>query len=208
MLTILNYKKDYGSGTILEIDNQKFAEGCHMLQGHNGSGKTTLFKSIAGLLQFEGQIMLDPSINMKKQPLSYRYYVNYCEAEPTFPGYLTAMDLARFVAKAKKAETKQVSHLVEMLNMGDFFRNPVDTYSSGMLKKTSLLLGFLGSPKVILLDEPFTTIDLNSQSMLIELITTHRYKCVFLISSHQSLDQIPMSFDAVYQINHKQLVQR
>jgi ABC-2 type transport system ATP-binding protein len=66
---------------------------------------------------------------------------------------------------------------------------PIGTYSSGMLKKLSLVLAFLGNPKLILLDEPLITIDAESLKILYSWIREEHNKGVsFMLSSHQALD--------------------
>ncbi|MBL6447979.1 ABC transporter ATP-binding protein [Fulvivirga sp. 29W222] len=205
MLSISDYSKSYGFEPVLDIRKQNFPVGNHLIQGSNGSGKTTLFKSIAGMLKFDGEIALQGEISLVKDPVKYRLHVSYCEAEPRFPPFLTAHDLISFVAKAKKASKQQVNSLIEALNLDSFIHQPVKTYSSGMLKKTSLLLGFLGHPRVILLDEPFTTIDADTLKSLAQLISQHQQGCVFLISTHQDLKQIPVNFKSTFFIDNKKL---
>jgi ABC-2 type transport system ATP-binding protein len=64
---------------------------------------------------------------------------------------------------------------------------PVGTYSSGMIKKLSLLLTFIGKPSLILLDEPLATLDEGSIHILPELISAYNkeFKTCFIFSSHQ-----------------------
>lgn len=204
MLQISDYSKSYGHDPVLAIDQHTFNNGCYLIKGSNGSGKTTLFRSIAGLLSFQGNITIDGT-HIRKEPVSYRRHVNYCEAEPVFPPFLSARDLSAFVAKAKGATRQQEEELTERLNMGSFIKHATSTYSSGMLKKTSLLLGFLGKPRVILLDEPFTTIDAASLKALTTLITERRNSCIFLISAHQPPEHIPLAFGEQLLITNKKL---
>lgn len=74
--------------------------------------------------------------------------------------------------------------------MQGYVDRPVGTYSSGMLKKLSLLLGFLGRPKLILLDEPLITIDVASLQILYTwMADAYRNNgTMFMLSSHQALD--------------------
>jgi len=74
--------------------------------------------------------------------------------------------------------------------MGGYISRPVSTYLSGMLKKLSLLLAFMGTPQFILLDEPLITIDAAALTVLYQWIADHhkQYGTSFLLSSHQILD--------------------
>jgi len=70
----------------------------------------------------------------------------------------------------------------------------VGSYSSGMLKKLSLVLAFLGQPRLILLDEPLNTIDVESLEILYRWINEkyQNEKISFLLSSHQPLDALKL----------------
>ena len=156
----------------------------------NGSGKSTLLKSIAGILAFNGDILLDATISIKKQPVAYRKLVNFAEAEPLFPEFLTGMEMIKLFASAKDAPAGQEQQFIESMKMQSYVDRPIGTYSSGMLKKLSLVLAFLGSPKLILLDEPLITIDTESLKILYSWISEQHNKngVSFMLSSHQALD--------------------
>ncbi|SEN15548.1 ABC-2 type transport system ATP-binding protein [bacterium A37T11] len=192
MLTFEHFQKSYGPNRILGIDKLMLEAGIHWIQGTNGSGKSTLLKAIAGLIHFHGSIVLENRFNLKKQPVAYRQQINFAESEPLYPGYFNGWDMIRLFAKAKKAPDNQITQLVEGLGMVEYLNEPLAGYSSGMLKKLSLVLGFLGQPSLILLDEPFITLDQAALNQLAEWIRdTHLLKNVnFLITSHQT---IPLS---------------
>ena len=181
----------------------QFAEGVHWIKGENGSGKTTLFKSVVGLIPFEGEISLN-GISLKKKPVDYRNLVNYAEAEPLYPGFLTAKDLIRFVGKTKGAGIDQQNFYSSAIGVDPFFEKPCETYSSGMLKKLSIALAFLGSPAVIVLDEPLITLDEDTKRILFGLIKDVLSKnTTVLISSHQLLENTMFAITASYRISNK-----
>jgi ABC-2 type transport system ATP-binding protein len=70
MLHIRNFQKQYNQHLILKFDDLKLSNGVYWFKGENGSGKSTLFKSLAGLLPFDGDVTLD-NIDLKKQPIEY-----------------------------------------------------------------------------------------------------------------------------------------
>lgn len=197
MLQFENFTKRYGSYPALKVENLKLETGIYWIKGVNGSGKSTLLKSIAGILAFEGDILLDGTISIKKQPVYYCKLVNFAEAEPVFPEFLTGAEMIALFADAKDAPKGQEQPYLKSMNMQSFVDRPIGTYSSGMLKKLSLLLAFLGNPKVILLDEPLITIDTASLAVLNSWIR-ERYEqegTSFLLSSHQILEDgsLPLS---------------
>jgi ABC-2 type transport system ATP-binding protein len=190
MLHFKNFHKSYGSNTVLRIDDFTITAGIYWLRGPNGSGKSTLLKSIGGLLFFDGELLLD-NTNLKRDGINYKRSVNFGDAEPMFPEFLTGNEMITLFEEAKNAPAKQSDELIEGMNMRSYLGEPLGSYSSGMLKKLSLVLAFLGNPKFILLDEPLNTIDHVSLAALYRFIKRkhEEEEISFLLSSHQPLDQ-------------------
>jgi ABC-2 type transport system ATP-binding protein len=189
MLHISNFTKSYGKLPVLKIGDLAVDVGIYWVRGVNGSGKSTLLKSLAGLIYFEGDVVLN-ELSIKSNATGYRQLVNYAEAEPLFPEFLTGSELIELFKSAKIATPHQEQYLVESFRMEGYINEPVGTYSSGMLKKLSLVLAFIGNPTLILLDEPTITLDTESLIVLSKLIAEryHEHNTSFLISSHQSLE--------------------
>jgi ABC-2 type transport system ATP-binding protein len=204
MLAITHFKKSYNSHLVIQVDELIIHEGIHWFRGINGSGKSTFFKSVAGLLPFEGTVVLENQYDIRKNPVEYRLRVNYAEAEPIYPDYLTGKDLIDFIADAKKSSKVQVEKLISALQINDFVGNQVGTYSSGMLKKLSLVLAFLGNPKIIMLDEPLVTIDTQAVTNMYALIKEYRSEGVtFLLSSHQDFKFEELQIDKTYLVQNQ-----
>ncbi|SKC82010.1 ABC transporter ATP-binding protein [Ohtaekwangia koreensis] len=189
MLQFERYSKSYSGRLVLKIDRLTLEPGIYWIKGVNGSGKSTFLKTIAGLLPIEGDILLNDTLHLKEQPVAFRRIVNFAEAEPIFPGFLTGMEMIRLFASAKGAPLNTTSHYIESMSMAHYINEPLVTYSSGMLKKLSLVLAFIGEPTLILLDEPLITMDTASLAILYTWITEKHAngKTSFLLSSHQEL---------------------
>lgn len=189
MVQLSGFRKVYASKVIVEANGFSIGAGVYWVKGINGAGKSTLFKCLAGLIPFEGDIVVD-AVSQKKQPLAYRKLVTYSEAEPVFPGFLTAKALMRFVGEIRGVDVSAQDELCDQLNISAYRDTPCATYSSGMLKKTSLATAFLGSAKVIILDEPLVTLDEASRQSLDKLIRERRRLdpgLTILVSSHEPL---------------------
>ena len=196
MLQLQNIQKNYGNFLALDIPSLTISPGLVWLQGENGSGKTTFLKMIAGLVPYQGNIILDNQCSLNKQRTQFLSQVNYTEAEPLYPSFLTAMDLVKLYCYSKKGNLQQAIEMLKQLHlMEDVFNKPVATFSSGMIKKLSLALAFTGNPKLILLDEPFITIDAHAVNALCSIIQTRLNSNVsFIITSHQSVSTAQLSF--------------
>lgn len=185
MLSLSGFEKKYPSGFEVVIPQLDLPQGIHLILGGNGSGKSTLLKALAGIHPANGKVELN-GVSLFDQPLEYRRKIGFAPAEPTFPEFLNLHDLIAFVAKAKQASTEEILELKAVFDVEDFLSYPIGGYSSGMLKKSALLLAFLGNPELVILDEPFTTIDAHTQDQLVKLIKTKAKKGTsFLITSHQ-----------------------
>ena len=207
MLTIRNFSKSFSEELIISVPLLELGSGMHWIRGENGVGKTTFFKSLAGIIPSEGKIEFNDGISLDKFPVRYRERVNYAEAEPLYPGFLTSKDLIRFIGKARKSSAQQQDRLIEKFGVHGYFHKPCATYSSGMLKKLSLVLAFLGTPKLILLDEPLITLDGAAQGTLIDIMNEYMREqdTTILLSSHQPLDSRDFSIKQRYNIYNKTL---
>ncbi len=206
LLTINNFRKAYNDTPIITIPSLTLERGTHWFRGINGSGKSTLMRTVAGMLPFEGEIWLNDQYEINRQPVPYRMRVNYAEAEPLYPDFLTARDIIRFVGKAKQATNEQIVTLTELFGVDQYWKQSTGSYSSGMLKKVALLMAFLGQPELILLDEPLTTIDDRAAQILLTLIKEHQAKGVsFGLASHQDVGLTELAIDRVFLVENGEL---
>ncbi len=208
MLQVDNVVKKYGTETILRIPSLWLEAGVYWIKGANGSGKTTFLKMVAGLLPFEGDIQVN-GISSRKKPVPYRQQISWSEAEPLFPSFMTGYDLVKLYSHIRKAAPAQADSLIDLFSMNDYISTPVGTYSAGMTKKLSLLLCFLGSPSLLLLDEPLITLDTGTVTAVCNyLVKRHQDNSTsFLISSHQDVDPQLLTFHKEFQVHHQTLTE-
>jgi len=197
MLQFEKLQKQYGNFTALDIDSFTIEQGIVWLQGENGSGKTTLLKTIAGFLPFKGDIILNNTVRIKKQRRQFLQWVNYGETEALYPPFLTGKELVKLYCHAKQGDIRQAEDMLRQLHVLNAYNKPVATYSSGMVKKLSLALAFIGNPKWILLDEPLVAVDAASVETVCAIIK-HKHEqegISFLITSHQAFyaGQLPFT---------------
>ncbi|MEO7394022.1 MAG: ATP-binding cassette domain-containing protein [Chitinophagaceae bacterium] len=208
MLKLINIQKWYSNHHIFSIEELTLPAGIYWLKGANGAGKSTFMKILAGLIPFKGEVFIDEKISLRKNPVHYRLLVNHAESEPVYPSFLTGNELVEFVSKLKKGTKELINETRNILGIDDYLQNPIGSYSSGMLKKLSLLLAFIGNPKLILLDEPLTTLDQSSQKALCILILQQRQinNTSFIITSHHDIENNDIHFDKNFILKDKQLL--
>jgi len=207
MLQFRNFTKSYHNNLVLDIPNATMADGLYWLRGKNGSGKSTLLKSIAGIISFNGEIMLE-RLSIKKNGVAFRRLVNFAEAEPIYPEYLSGLEMINLFQTAKGNGVFSSQQLIAEMGMEAYIGSPLGSYSSGMLKKLSLVLAFLGNPKWILLDEPLNTLDQDSLKILYGWIShTHvEHNMNFLLSSHQQISTALLPLTHIADIVSHQLI--
>ena len=156
MLTIDNLSVSYGTHTVLsQLDLSLERGGIHGIVGFNGAGKTTLLNAIYGIPAQRDCIRFDGALLSRKD-------IAYLETESFFYSRITGRDyLKLFQARSGGFDFETLCSVFSVPL--DHF---VDSYSTGMKKKLALT-GILSlDRKVLLLDEPFNGLDLESVSVL------------------------------------------
>jgi ABC-2 type transport system ATP-binding protein len=158
--------------------------------GPNGSGKSTTLKMITGLIEpTEGEILFHGE-PVECNRIAYRQRLGYVPEEPQLYPHLTGAEYLEMVGELRgMAEAKlasKIEGLLRLLSLYDDRHVPISSYSKGMRQKVLLAAALLHNPDLILLDEPFSGLDVNSALVLRELIheLAARGKVV-LFSSHE-----------------------
>ncbi len=152
--------KDYKGHRALHDVSLKVPEGrCVALIGHNGAGKTTLMKLILGLAApTRGHIEVlgaDPAAAGGEQ----RRDIGFLPENVAFHDELTGASTLDFFARLKGAGRADVGSLLERVGLSHAAARKVKTYSKGMRQRLGLAQALLGSPRLLLLDEPTTGLD-------------------------------------------------
>lgn len=189
MIQFRDFKKSYNSQLILDIKNIDIHVGVYWLKGINGSGKSTLLRSLAGIIPYDGLVTI-AGIDIRKDKQAHRRLVNYAEAAPVYPLFLTGFELINFYVETLKGNRQQCLDNCAALRLDEIaLKKEVGTYSSGMLKKLSLVLAFAGNPQWILLDEPLITLDVAATQIILQWVeNAYHAGTGLLLTSHQDMD--------------------
>ena len=179
--------KFYGDYPALRDYTLSVREGaCCALLGRNGAGKTTLLRVLAGLSAFQkGEISV-----LGKRPRSpeARQVTGFLGHGIGVYEDLSAKENLRFFAAASgSAQGKaQIETWLERVDLARVADIPVRQYSRGMRQRLALARTFISDPKLLLLDEPFTSLDDRAIAMLGELLREARERhTTILFSTHQ-----------------------
>ena len=191
MIEITNLTKVYGQETVLDIPELHIHEGESFgLVGNNGAGKTTLFRCILDLLRpSSGQVL------SKGQPVSnkegWKQYTGSYLDEGFLIDFLTPEEYFRFVADVYHLSDGDLTAFYA--DFEDFFNGEVlgkkkliRDLSSGNRQKIGISAALMPKPQVLLLDEPFNSLDPTTQIRLKSLLIKLKKEqgLTLLVSSH------------------------
>lgn len=147
---------------------------CTMVLGENGAGKSTLLRLIAGLnAPTQGKLTV-----FGDAPQSQRRRIAYMSHAPMLYDELSAMENLRYFAALYKSDGCACVGSPEMalraVNLDPHLTRPVGQYSQGMRQRTSLARVMQADPELLLLDEPFSNLDVASAQQMVELLTDFR----------------------------------
>lgn len=158
--------------------------------GPNGSGKSTTLKMITGLIEpSEGEILFN-GVPIGRDRLAHKQRLGYVPEEPHLYPHLTGAEYLEMVGQLRGMRERLVTHkaagFLRLLGLHGDRNVPISSYSKGMRQKILLAAALLHNPDLILLDEPFSGLDVNSALVLRGLIDelAARGKVV-LFSSHE-----------------------
>jgi ABC-type multidrug transport system ATPase subunit len=162
------------------------------LAGANGSGKTTLIRVLLGeLVEFEGAYRIDgQEIRDYYGNIMPDFGIGYSPDTPVLDEMLTGFEILCLVADIRRIEKeafdRDLALLRENLQLGDWlYTQKCSEYSSGMRKRVSLAIAFLGSPKFTVLDEPTNGLDPLGVFGLKKIIAGKKERgCGCLVASH------------------------
>ena len=185
-LIIKDLHKKYEDNEVLKGINFEFKEGkIYGLLGRNGAGKTTLFNCINEDTEINGgEILLEDEETRKLKENEIGYVVS----TPNVPEFLTAKEFLKFFIEVNKEDIKDVKELDEYF---DFMKiNKADQnkllkdYSHGMKNKVQMLVNIVSNPKVLLLDEPLTSLDVVMQEEMKDMLKSIKKDHIIIFSTH------------------------
>ncbi len=156
-------------GVNLEIKSGEFVS----LLGASGCGKTTLLKSIAGLLEVKsGDISLDGTSIVNLAPEKRGTVIVFQDLR-LFPHMTVEQNIA-FAMELKKIskeeQKKKVAELLEAVQLPGFEKRKIREMSGGQRQRIALARALAADPKILLLDEPFSSLDENLRYEMARLV--------------------------------------
>ncbi|MEI7811889.1 MAG: ABC transporter ATP-binding protein [Ignavibacteria bacterium] len=183
--------KSYGSKIVFENLSLEIERGsCYSLLGKNGAGKTTLINCLLDMIKPDSGTVNICGYDFQSSGLKIKSLTgSVFENNPLIEEF-TGENYLCFVGMLYKIPQKELSHRIETIT--DYFfsdrkdlKKGITEYSTGMKKKLGLCAAILHTPKVLVLDEPFSGLDPVAAQMLIQFINSYlNADRIIFLSSH------------------------
>ena len=202
-LEIKNLNKSYGKKEVLKNINFTFEEGkIYGLLGRNGAGKTTFFNALNEDIKIDsGECFLD---NKRLSTTDIGYVVS----TPQVPEFLTGREFLQFYLDINKdniKDLKDIDYYFDLVKLNKEDQNLLlKEYSHGMKNKIQMLINIIANPKVILLDEPLTSLDIVVQEEMKKLFKDYKENHIIIFSTH-ILELAVDLCDEIIILNNKQI---
>jgi ABC-type multidrug transport system ATPase subunit len=190
MLKIENLSKTYDNGIqALKNITLEIPKGMFGLLGPNGAGKTTLMRTIATLQEADtGTIHMD-SLDVLREKEEVRKILGYLPQEfGIYPRFSAEAMLGHFAVlkgiTGSRVRKETVKHLLQVTNLWDVRKQKLGTYSGGMRQRFGVAQALLGSPDLIILDEPTAGLDPQERHRFLNLLSEIGENVIVILSTH------------------------
>lgn len=191
IISCQNILKSYGSKKVLNDISFELEAGAPIaLVGPNGAGKTTLMSLICGFMQpSSGEIsMLGHKPGSQTLAGVFSALPQDALFDPGFSiGYQLTL-LGQLQGLSKSEAKKEAERTLELMDLSNSFKERPTALSHGMRKRASIAQALIGSPKIVLLDEPTAGLDPVNAKNIRQVVQSLSDKVTFLISSHNLLE--------------------
>jgi len=177
-VSIENLVKSFGDLVAVNDLTLDVREGeIYALLGPNGAGKTTTIKMLMGLLDPDSGRASVFGVDSKENPVQVKALVGYVPEDQQLYDSLTPRELFDFIASIRGLPpdkiTKRIREFVKALDFEQYYDNLIVTLSLGNRQKTMLIAALLHRPKLLILDEPFSSLDVRSAKIMKDIVKIH-----------------------------------
>lgn len=211
-LDIQNISIAYGEKTILEDVSFDVPHGARVaVVGPNGAGKSTLFKALVGILPLQQGRILIHGLPLGDHQDCVAYVPQREEVDWRFP--VTVRDVVMmgrygaqgWLRRPSKSDHNAVQQGLSEMGIADLAEYSISELSGGQQQRVFLARALAQNPHILLMDEPFTGVDVTTQEATLRLLDTLRERQVTTIISTHDLNLAASRFDQVLLLN-KELI--
>ena len=185
--TIEHLSKHFEEKVVLKDINFTFEEGkIYGLLGRNGDGKTTLFNCLNSDMKVNGGDFYLEQDGVRRALAAED--VGYVLSTPAVPEFLTGREFLKFfidINEQSLPSVKSIDEYFDMMSIAPEDRDKLlKDYSHGMKNKMQMLINIIAQPKVLLLDEPLTSLDVVVAEEMKQLLRSLKQGRITILSTH------------------------
>jgi ABC-type multidrug transport system ATPase subunit len=192
VVSVTNLIKQFGRFAALRGITAEFSGGkLYAILGDNGAGKTTLLRTLAGLSQPSSGAV---TILGAKKFHDICQHVGYMAHPSLLYDEMSAMENLQYFARlygisSIVTSNARCAEVIRAVGLDPELARPVGQYSQGMKQRMSLARALLNDPKLLLLDEPFSNVDVHSANEMVQLLARIRDdgKTIFIVTHQAAL---------------------
>ncbi|MEQ8674279.1 MAG: ABC transporter ATP-binding protein [Aggregatilineales bacterium] len=212
----INHLSKHFKGGIHALDDITLNIGTGMfgLIGPNGAGKTTLMRIIAGLLRpTSGEISVSGNdITQADGKRAMKTMLGYLPQELGLYPNLTAREFLDYIAILKgitdsASRKKQIDDLLAMVRLEDAGKRRLKAFSGGMKRRVGIAQALIGTPKLIIVDEPTAGLDPEERVRFRNILSDIATRCTVILSTH-IIEDISQSCNDLAVMNHGKVIFR
>ncbi|OUP50683.1 ABC transporter ATP-binding protein [Lachnoclostridium sp. An181] len=186
-LVIEHLEKHFEKKQVLKDVSYRFEEGkIYALLGRNGAGKTTLFNCLNRDMKNDGGEFYIVEGNEQRKTKTED--IGYVLSTPTVPEFLTGREFLKFFIDINREhieDLKSIDEYFEMMNIEEEDRDKLlNGYSHGMKNKMQMLINVIAKPKILLLDEPLTSLDVVAAEEMQRMLKSWKKEQIIIFSTH------------------------
>lgn len=180
MIEAKNLSISYDEKVIDDISFKIEAGKVNILMGRNGSGKSTILNAISGIKSYEGEIKTDGKVSYLNQNINSK--ARFTVFETILLGKVADLSL-----RITKDDKKDAEKILDLLDIREYKDKYINKLSGGEVQKVFIGQALVADPKILLLDEPVSALDLKNQYEIMRIIKdlTEKLSLTTLISLHQ-----------------------
>ena len=172
-LRAVTFGYEPGRATV-NVPELRIEPGLSLVMGQNGSGKSTLLRLIAGVEPPRtGTVAIDGH-DLWRDEVEARRLLAYVPEAPELTPYTTVIDVLQLVAALRQAPLAAVVEALDRVGLFELGGRTVRELSMGQRRRAMLATALVGAPRVVILDEPLETLDVEMRKFVLEWVVAMR----------------------------------